>query len=152
MRPLNWNDDDDLIRDIADALRPDPLEQRVVEAARVAYGWWSCDPDLEIAALLYDSYVDGGVVVRARHAGPPRTLLFGCGPLRVEIEVSRAGIDGQLIPPGPGTVRLLTVSGPVAETTADEVGCFTLPSPPTGPMRIECTVSGGRFATKWVVA
>jgi hypothetical protein len=78
--------------------------------------------------------------------------VFALGDLRVEIEMSDTGIEGQLIPPGAGTVRLLGASGPVAETTADEVGCFSFPAGRRGPVRIECVVAGRRLATEWISA
>ena len=76
--------------------------------------------------------------------------MFALGDARVEIELSDNGIEGQLIPPGPGEVRLLDAAGPVAETTADEVGCFCFPAARTGPIRIECSVDGRRVATEWI--
>jgi len=68
----------------------------------------------------------------------------------VEIELSDTGIEGQLIPPEPGQVWLLDASGPIAEATADEVGCFSFPARRHGPIRIECVVAGRRVATEWI--
>ncbi len=148
----NWNDDDELILDVADALRPNPTEQRVLAAARAAYRWRASDPDAELAALLYDSHLDTTALVRAPAGAAPRNLVFGRGDLRVEIELSDTGIEGQLVPPAAGVVRLLTVDGTAAETRADEVGCFAFPAANRGPIRIECAVPGGRFATEWINA
>jgi hypothetical protein len=148
----NWHDDEDLLRDIAEAVRPEPLERLVLESARAIQAWHFGDRDLAIAALLYDSHTDGLVAVRGPVSGAPRNLVFALGDLRVEIEVSDAGIEGQLIPPEPGTVRLIDAGGPVAETTADEVGCFAFPAERRGPVRIECVVAGRRVATEWISA
>ena len=60
------------------------------------------------------------------------------------------GIEGQLIPPEPGVVRLLTVTGPGTETTADEVGCFAFPTQRGQPIRLECTLDGDRIITDWI--
>ena len=150
MPSRNWNDDDELILDVADALRPDPTEQRVIAAAGAARAWLASDPDTELAALLYDSHIDRTALVRSSLSGAPRSLVFGLGELRVEVEIGDAGIEGQLVPPGPGTVRLLTVAGTAAETTADEVGCFALPAARRGPIRIECTTEAGTVATEWI--
>jgi len=152
MPSRNWNDDDELILDLADVLRPNPTEQRVIEAARAAYVWRAADPDTELAALLYDSHHDCSVLVRSPVSGAPRNLVFGLGELRVEVEIGDAGIEGQLVPPGPGIVRLLTVDGTAAETTADEVGCFAFPAARRGPIRIEWAVPAGTFATEWINA
>lgn len=148
----NWSDDDELLRDIADAVRPEPLEHQVLSAGRLVFAYHVTDLDKSLAALLYDSHVDGLAAVRGPLSGAPRNLVFALGELRVEIEVSDAGIEGQLIPPEPGKVRLLDATGPVAETTADEVGCFSFPASRSGPVRIECHVAGRRLATEWISA
>jgi hypothetical protein len=148
----NWNDDEDLLRDIAGALRPEPGEGDVLQAARAVHAWRDTDVERELAELLYDSYVDRVAGVRAAPSGAHRSLVFALGELRVEVEVSDSGIEGQLIPPEPGVVRLVGVAGPLAETTADEVGCFTFPTGRQGPIRIECEVDGHRVATEWITA
>ena len=146
----NWSDDDELLRDIGDAVRPGPHEQQVLDAGRAVFAVHSIDLDKALAALLYDSHTDGLVAVRGPVSGAPRNLVFALGELRVEIELSDAGIEGQLIPPEAGTVRLLGATGTVAETTADEVGCFAFPAYRHGPIRIECAVAGRRLATEWI--
>ena len=148
----NWNDEEDLLLDIGDALRPEPREQQILEAARAIQAWRSVDFDRALAALLFDSHLDSRAAVRGPLSGTPRNLVFALGELRVEIELSDAGIEGQLIPPEPGQVWLLDSTGPVAETLADEVGCFSFPASPRGPIRIECAVAGRRLATEWISA
>ena len=146
----DWNNDDDLLLDLGDVLRSDRCEEKLLETARQIHAWRTADLDRALAALLYDSSVDDLAAVRGPVAGAPRSLVFALGELRVEIELSENGIEGQLIPPEPGRVRLLDPAGPVAETDADEVGCFTFPPGPRGPMRIECAVAGRRLATEWI--
>lgn len=156
MPPPNWNDDNELIRDLGAALRagppgrPDPLEQMVIDAAETVRRWRTSDPDLELAVLMYDSTLDRRVLVRDG-ADPPRTLVFGHGGRHVEIEIDDGGIEGQLVPPQPGTVRLQTASGTSVETTADEVGCFHFALPHRVPVRIECAVGDDRLLTEWIV-
>jgi hypothetical protein len=148
----DWSDDEELLRDIADAVRPEPREQEVIAAGRAVFPFHVTDLDKELAALLHDSRLDDHAAVRGPLSGAPRNLVFALGDVRVEIEVSDSGIEGQLIPPEPGQVRLLDASGPVAETAADEVGCFSFSATRTGPVRIECTVDGRRVATEWISA
>jgi hypothetical protein len=149
----NWRDDDDLLRDVGDALRTEPGERQVADAGHAIGAWHFADADRALAALLYDSYLDGNAAVRGPASGAPRNLVFALGELRVEIQLSEAGIEGQLVPPEPGHVRLLDATGPIAETTADEVGCFTFPAGRRGPIRIECSVGDGRrLATEWITA
>ncbi len=150
MSSRNWSDDDELVRDLREALRPVPDEQQIIDAARDAYAWRSFDADLELAELIYDSYLDESTLVRGPASSSPRALVFGHGALRVEIELNESGIEGQLVPPEPGTVRLLTVAGTAAETTADEVGCFSFPAPQRGPIRIACSFAGGELTTEWL--
>jgi hypothetical protein len=150
MPSRNWSDDDELMQDLAAALRPTPVEPRMIDAARAAFAWRTVDADLELATLLYDSHLDGSAAVRGPAPGAPRALVFRSGRLGVEIELSDAGIEGQLIPPEPGVVRLLTVAGAQAETTADEVGCFTFAHRRRGPIRIEGVLATGTFATQWI--
>jgi hypothetical protein len=68
----------------------------------------------------------------------------------VEIEVDRGGIVGQLTPPQPGQVTLVTAEGPGATAQADEIGCFTFPPPAPGPLRLDCRVGADHFVTEWV--
>ena len=70
--------------------------------------------------------------------------------LSVEIEIDQAGIIGQLTPPQPGQVTLLTAGGPQATTQTDEFGCFAFPDPPSGPLRLECRLGADHFVTEWV--
>jgi hypothetical protein len=36
-----------------------------------------------------------------------------------------------------------------AAAQADELGCFSLPPPPPGPMRLDCQRGTDRFLTEW---
>lgn len=147
----NWKDDDELMRDLRDALlRTVPGEQQVCEAADGVYEWRTSDIDVELAALLYDSDLDRTVQVRGPLSGPPRTLVFGTAELRVELEVSESGIEGQLVPPEPGLVQLTTCDGHTEETTTDELGCFSFLSRRRGPIRVTCRLPGRELVTEWV--
>jgi hypothetical protein len=147
----DWGDDDELMYDIADVLRDEEAERRIIELGRAIGAWYTADPDRALAALFYDSHLDGVPAVRGPARGTPRSLIFALGERRVEIELSDTGIEGQLIPPEPGQVWLLDATGPIAETTADEVGCFAFPAGRHGPFRIECEIGGGRrLATEWI--
>jgi hypothetical protein len=151
MSPRNWSDDE-LVRDLRDALRPTPVDDQVIAAARAAYEWRTADFDMELAALRYDSDVDEPALVRGQLQGSPRTLAFGTDDLGVEIEFSEAGMEGQLIPPEPGTVQLLTVDGRTEDVSTDELGCFRFPARNRGPVRLVCDTSGGGFITEWMTA
>lgn len=172
----DWTDDE-LMHHLAQAIRPAGVGGELLAAARRAFAWRTVDADLDLAELHYDSSVDGAALVRGAGSGPPRTLVFRGERLGVEIELTGAGIEGQLIPPEPGQVRLLTTTGVAVTTTADGAGCFAFPPagerdlrretgqaaerdlPPAagqvrrrGPFRIEGSLAAGRFATQWITA
>lgn len=151
MTSLHWDDDERLLEELRDALREAPqVPPRVLAAARGAFAWRTVDEDLELASLVYDSSVDEGVLVRGAPSEAPRTLAFSAGELSVEIEVTGEGIIGQLVPPGPGDVVLVTRDGPVASAVADEVGCFSLPRSGGEPVRLRCVCEAGRLETAWL--
>lgn len=149
MPSRDWNSDDALMLQLGEILRPGPAERRVIDAASGVL-MWRLTAGHELAALLYDSYLDESAAVRAGRHGEPQTLVFAHGPVQVEVEVSDGGIEGQFIPPSSGVVRLCTVAGAQAETTVDEVGCFAFPPPPRGPIRLECALTGDTFLTEWI--
>jgi hypothetical protein len=151
MTSLHWDDDERLLEELRDALREAPqVPERVLSAARGAFAWRTVDEDLELASLVYDSFVDEGMLVRGAPGEAPRTLAFSTGELSVEIEVTREGIIGQLVPPGRGDVVLVTRDGPVASAVADEVGCFALPRSGGEPVRLRCSCEAGRLETAWL--
>ena len=150
MSSPNWSDDDELMADLSAAVVPTALDGAALAAARGAFAWRTMHAGMELARMFYDSYLDEAVLVRGRPAGGPRTLVFRAEERGVEIEVSEAGIDGQLVPAHPGLVALITPAGTVATTTADEVGYFTLNAPPRGPIRLGCSLAGGAFHTEWI--
>jgi hypothetical protein len=152
MSPRNWSDDDELVLDLRDALRQTPVDDRVIAAARAAYEWRTANLDLELAVLRYDSDACQPASVRGPLQGSHRTLAFGTDELGVEIEFSEAGMEGQLIPPEPGTVQLLTVDAQTEDVSTDELGCFRFPARNRGPVRLLCDTSGGQFITEWITA
>jgi hypothetical protein len=117
-------------------------------AAEAAFTWRTVDADLEILGLETGLAMSGAASVRGG-AGAPRAFAFHGERFSVEIEVDDDGIVGQLTPPGPAQVTLVTIDGPQAAAQADEVGCFPLPPPPPGPMRLDCQRGTDRFLTEW---
>jgi hypothetical protein len=146
----NWNNDEELLLDIGEALCPEPLEAEVLAAARHVPAWRTAAPDTALATLLYDSELDRMPTVSGPRPGSPRGLVFVFGELRVEVKLGRAGIDGQLVPPAPGRIQLFGEAGPIAETLADDIGRFTFPAGHWGPIRIGCTVAGRHVTTGWI--
>ena len=143
-----WTDDE-LLQELAVALREEPVDDGIVRAAQGAFAWRTVDADLILLELDSGAAAAAGAPVRAGGSAAPRTLAFHGEQLSVEIEIDEAGIVGQLTPPQPGRVTLLTTAGPGASTQADEVGCFAFP-PASGPIRLDCRVDDDHFVTQWV--
>ncbi len=146
---LRWSDDE-LLRELRAALQEPPVDESVIRAAEAAFTWRTVDADLEFLALVADSGLTAVAMVRGSGPGGPRTLTFHGERLSVEIEIDENGIVGQLTPPKPGQVTLVTASGPQATTQADDVGCFAFPPPGSGPLRLDCRLGADRFITEWI--
>ena len=133
-----WTDDE-LLDELGAALREAPADDSIVRAAQASFTWRTVDADLELLYLDAGAELADVALVRGG-AGPgaPRTMAFHGERLSVEIEIDEAGIVGQLSPPQPGHVTLVTAEGPQATVEADEVGCFTFPPPPSGSLRLDC--------------
>jgi hypothetical protein len=124
----------------------------LILAAQAAFTWRTVDADLEILSLETELAVRDTAMVRDAGQAPPRVFVFHGDRLSVEIEIDDEGIVGQLTPPGPARITLLTPDGPQAGADADEIGCFSLPAPPPGPMRLDCQRGSERFLTEWTTA
>lgn len=148
MNSPRWSDDE-LMRELGAALAEAPVEDAVTRAARAAFAWRTVDQDLEMLSLA-DSELTAGTLVRGTGPGAPRTFSFHGARLGVEVEIDETGILGQLIPPQPGQVTLVTSAGPQATTQADEVGCFSFPLPAPGPLRLDCRLGADHFVTEWI--
>ncbi len=144
-----WSDDE-LLRELRVALLEEPVDESVISAARTAFTWRRVDKELELLYHDAGSGLTAGALVRDGGPGAPRSLAFHGERLSVEIEIDEAGIIGQLTPPKPGQVTLATADGPQATTQADEFGCFTLPAPTSGLLRLDCRLDADHFITDWV--
>jgi hypothetical protein len=155
-----WNDDEELLRELRIALREEPVADDIVRAAREAFTWRLDDAEIELLTLTADGDLEvslgpgagagTGAAAQVRGGGDgPQTLVFHGAGMSVEVEIDETGIVGQLIPPQPGRVTLVTAEGRQATTQADEVGCFSLPRPGPGPLRLDCQLADFRFVTEW---
>jgi hypothetical protein len=156
---VRWEDDDTLAAELGQALTDDERRERVVSAARVAFRAHRAmlrelegvDFDLLLLDLVHDSATEPELAgVRDRSGSNPRTLVFEGDGLGVELELDEAGIEGQLIPPRPGTVTLRTPDAEVATVETDEVGFFRFTQRPAGPLRLVCQGDEATCATEWL--
>jgi hypothetical protein len=144
-----WSDDE-LLRELRAALQEAPVDESVINAAQGAFAWRTVNADLELLSLEEGSTLTNDALVRGSGPGAVRTLVFHSERLSVEVEIDEIGIVGQLTPPQPGQVTLVTADGLQSTTQADDVGCFAFPVPASGPLRLDCKVSAERFITEWV--
>lgn len=149
MSSPKWSDDE-LLRELHAALQEPPVDESVIRAAQGAFAWRTVNADLELLSLDEGSMLTDDALVRGSGPGAMRRLVFHGERLTVEVEIDEIGIVGQLTPPQPGQVTLLTADGPQATTQADDVGCFALPLPASGPVRLDCKVGAEGFITEWV--
>jgi hypothetical protein len=126
-----WSDEE-LLCELGAALREPPVDESFTRAAQAIFTWRTMDADLEL--LLR-----------------PRMLVFRGERMSVGINIGEAGIAGQLIPPRPGWVTLVASDGRLAIARADDIGCFALPPPAPGPMRLACRLGDDHFSTGWVI-
>jgi hypothetical protein len=146
----HFDSDDFLLSELRAAQEEvDLVAADAVDAARGSFTWRLIDADLETLPLCFDSAVDDLALVRAGTA-PLRTLSFEGDALGVELELSADEVTGQLIPPQPGEVRLISPAGSSTQTSTDANGCFVLSSPQHGPFRLEFSTPEASFATEWV--
>jgi hypothetical protein len=143
-----WTDDE-LLQELRSALQEEPVAESVIRAAQAAFTWRTVDAELELLSLEAGDELAAAALVRGG-AGAQGSFAFHGERLIVEIEVDGAGIVGQLTPPQPGQVTLVSAEGPQATAQADEVGCFTFPPPAPGPLRLDCRLGADRFVTEWV--
>ncbi|MBC6462387.1 hypothetical protein [Actinomadura sp. HBU206391] len=125
----------------------EPLPEGVLAAGRATLAWRM--PDATLAELVTDS-LSGAPGVR----GTSRLLTFGGADLEVEVEVSGAGRDlelvGRLSPPAPAQVRVRHLSG---ELTArvDRTGHFIVSGVPSGLLSLVFRLpDAGSIVTSWV--
>jgi hypothetical protein len=145
-----WSDDE-LLEELRAALQEERVDESIIRAAEAAFTWRTVDAELQVLHLEAEPWRAEDALVRDDASSAPRALTFGGERLTVEIEIDQAGIIGQLIPPQPGDVTLVTADGrQAAAAQADGIGCFAFPDPPPGPLRLECRLGTDHFVTDWV--
>lgn len=148
---LDWNDDEQMIEALRDALAStDEVPTAFVEAGKAAFAWRTIDA--ELAALTYDSAWDtlDALAIRSESA-ILRSLTFASDGWTVELELTPDAVLGQLDPPEAGTVTARGEGGKLATADIDDLGFFVLRPVPTIPYRLVCTAgSGTTILTGWI--
>jgi hypothetical protein len=148
---LDWNDDEQMIEALRDALASaGEVPTAFVEAGKAAFSWRTIDA--ELAALTYDSAWDtlDALAIRSESA-ILRSLTFASDGWTVELELTPDAVLGQLDPPEAGTVTARGEGGKLAMADIDDLGFFVLRPVPTIPYRLVCTAaSGTTILTGWI--
>jgi hypothetical protein len=140
-----------LLAELAAAMRESAsVPPQLLAAADATLTWRTVDADLVLAELVFDSACDPAPAGATRSGSSVRTLAFHGRDIALEIEVSRAGIAGQVIPADGGQVTGLSMHGVFDRAPIDETGCFVLGAPPPGPIRLRVDTGARRVGTCWV--
>lgn len=148
-----WDDDEQLVAALAEALRDArDVPAWFTDSAKAAFAWH--DIDAELATLTRDSVatdaVSRGVVFRAELA-PLRALTFSATTLAIEIEVNGQALVGQVVPEQRVELELRADDGSVCAVAVDGVGSFIIRPLPSGPFQFFCkTTDGQRILTDFI--
>jgi len=150
MTRLRWQGDEDLLGELKEAVRhagrvPEPVR----EAGRAAFASRMPRTGLLLARLTYDSLLDDSLLFRSGLQARPRIVTFEASLLALELELAEDRIVGQLVPPVPGTVTMMTLDGTAGRALSDRVGCFMLPRLSPRPVRF-CCLTRVSLITDWM--
>ncbi|MFD7463561.1 hypothetical protein [Streptomyces tendae] len=134
------------LRQAAAILDPVPADLRRVAVDAFALR----DLDVRVAELTFDSLVDG-IPIRGE-TDPPRMLTFQSDGVTVDVEVTAEGLIGQLLPPGPAGIEVLSGPREHARLMADDMGRFTGQAPPAGPFALRLRTGREVVVTEWLRA
>ncbi|GHH45212.1 hypothetical protein [Lentzea cavernae] len=131
----DWDSDDVLLDALRDALSTpqDEVPPEFVEAAKAAFTWRTIDEEL-LLITSYDSVLDDTLFARARSTATARQLVFDADGVMLQVEVSAAGITGQLMP-ATESITLVTPNGDHETAAVDELGTFVMGAAPRGPVK-----------------
>lgn len=149
-RRQSW-DDDTLLAHLAAALEAaEAVPRDFVAAGKAAFAWHNIDA--ELAELAYDSGLEPEEesFIRAEFASL-RAMTYVSRRMAIELEIAAQAIQGQVIPPQTGEVRVDVMNGRDIINPIDEVGAFTIRPVPAAPFRLHCrTDEGGNVITDWI--
>lgn len=126
----------------------DPMPPELLQIAVDAYALH--DLEARVAELTFDSLVDALPVRGVTDA--PRMLTFTAGEVTVDVEVTSEGLLGQLLPPRPAGIEILSGPQPGTPVTVDEMGRFTTDRPPSGPFALRLRTGSDVITTEWLRA
>ncbi|WP_320781403.1 hypothetical protein [Streptomyces sp. CRN 30] len=126
----------------------DPVPPELNRLAVEAYALH--DLEARLAELTFDSLVDA-LPIRGE-TDPPRMLTFRAGEVSLDVEVSADGLFGQVMPPQPARIEVLSGPQTARSLAADDMGRFTGDVPPAGPFALRLRAGGEVVMTEWMRA
>ncbi len=126
----------------------DPVPPALLQSAVDAFALR--DLEARVAGLTFDSLVDA-IPVRGA-AAAPRMLTFTAGEVTLDVELTEDGLIGQVLPPAPARIEVLTGPRPSTTATADDMGRFTAPVTPSGPFALRLHTTDETVMTEWLRA
>ncbi|MBT2904876.1 hypothetical protein [Streptomyces sp. McG8] len=126
----------------------DPVPPALLQSAIDAFALR--DLEARVAELTFDSLVDA-IPVRGA-AAAPRMLTFSAGGTTLDVELTEQGLIGQVLPPAPARIDILTGPRPDTTATADDMGRFTAPVIPSGPFALRLRTPDEVVLTEWLRA
>jgi hypothetical protein len=152
MAGIRWEDDNELLALLEEALDAEgDVPPDFIAAGKAAFAWRTIDA--ELAALIYDSSADAGrepALTRNQTTADLRALTFASANVTFELELTDAGLIGQLVPPSVAEIDVQTAAGVTSTVTTDELGCFTIRVIPQEPFRLRCRASDTDVLTTWI--
>jgi hypothetical protein len=152
MAAIRWEDDNELLALLEEALEAEgDVPPDFIAAGKAAFAWRTIDA--ELAALVYDSSNDSGrepALMRNQTTADLRALTFASANVTIELELTEAGLIGQLVPPSAGEIDVQTAAGVTSTVTTDELGCFTIRVIPQEPFRLRCRAGDTDVLTTWI--
>jgi hypothetical protein len=149
-----WEDDDQLLNALGEALRSEHgVPAEFIAIGQAAFSWRGIEA--ELAILTYDSIFEGAEAelagARSEQASL-RYLTFTAGEFTLELEVTIDAVLGQLIPPGPGRVEVRTTDDTAITGVIDQGGGFTIRPVPRTSFRLCChAANGASVLTNWLL-
>ena len=144
------DNDEELLAALGEAFRARAeVPEWFVEMGKNALAWHNIDA--ELAQLTYDSGRDGAALASVRsETASVRSLTFSSAKFTIELEVA-AGLLGQVMPPGAGSIEAESQSGETVAAPIDEAGGFALEPLPASPFRLHCRMADGSdVVTGWI--
>jgi hypothetical protein len=145
-----WEDDEDLMAVVLDALREErATPARVADAGMAAFTWRSVDA--ELAALTYDSLTASVAAETRAERAAIREVTFVARAVTIHVQLSGTAVHGQIVPPQRGRLELQVRTRAGQQVDIDEQGWFSVEPVPGPAFRLVVQLATGHpVYTDWL--